>query len=84
FSDFDTDEIATYEEVELFSPKQPLKVFRPIIFIGPPGVGRNELKRRLRASNPNHFEEVVPCKLVISIKLCHNAIRKIHHINSFP
>ncbi|KAK0067259.1 MAGUK p55 subfamily member 7 isoform X2, partial [Biomphalaria pfeifferi] len=60
FSDFDTDEIATYEEVELFSPKQPLKVFRPIIFIGPPGVGRNELKRRLRASNPNHFEEVVP------------------------
>lgn len=51
---------------------------------GPPGVGRNELKRRLRASNPNHFEEVVPCKLVISIKLCHNAIRKIHHINGFP
>ncbi|KAH9491777.1 MAGUK p55 sub member 7, partial [Bulinus truncatus] len=60
FSDFDTDEIPTYEEVELYCPKQPLKYFRPIIFIGPPGVGRNELKRRLKASNPNHFDEVVP------------------------
>ncbi|CAL1543620.1 unnamed protein product, partial [Lymnaea stagnalis] len=58
--EFDTDEIPTYEEVELYRPKHPLKVFRPIIFIGPPGVGRNELKRRLKASNPNHFEEVVP------------------------
>ncbi|BFZ21727.1 hypothetical protein BsWGS_24765 [Bradybaena similaris] len=58
--DFDTDEIPTYEEVELYRPKQPLRVFRPIIFIGPPGVGRNELKRRLKASNPNHFVEVVP------------------------
>ncbi|XP_059176365.1 MAGUK p55 subfamily member 7-like, partial [Physella acuta] len=60
FSDFDTDEIPTYEEVELYRPKKPLKSFRPIILIGPPGVGRNELKRRLKASNPNHFEEVVP------------------------
>ncbi|GFN83727.1 hypothetical protein PoB_001023300 [Plakobranchus ocellatus] len=60
FSDFDTDEIPTYEEVELYHPKHPLKIFRPIIFIGPPGVGRNELKRRLKASNPQHFEEVVP------------------------
>ncbi|KAK3798965.1 hypothetical protein RRG08_009159 [Elysia crispata] len=60
FSDFDTDEIPTYEEVELYRPKQPLKVFRPIIFIGPPGIGRNELKRRLKASSPQHFEEVVP------------------------
>lgn len=34
FSDFDTDEIPTYEEVELYRPKQPLRVFRPIIFIG--------------------------------------------------
>ncbi|RUS73839.1 hypothetical protein EGW08_018407 [Elysia chlorotica] len=58
--DFDTDEIPTYEEVELYRPKQPLKIFRPIIFIGPPGIGRNELKRRLKASNPQHFEEVVP------------------------
>ncbi|GFR79156.1 MAGUK p55 subfamily member 7 [Elysia marginata] len=27
---------------------------------GPPGIGRNELKRRLKASNPQHFDEVVP------------------------
>ncbi|XP_012936845.1 MAGUK p55 subfamily member 7 isoform X2 [Aplysia californica] len=60
FSEYDTDEIPTYEEVELYRPIHPLKIFRPIIFIGPPGVGRNELKRRLKASNPQHFEEVVP------------------------
>ena len=34
FSEYDTDEIPTYEEVELFSPRQPLKTFRPIVFIG--------------------------------------------------
>ena len=35
-----------------------------IMFTGAPGVGRNELKRRLKASNPMHFQEVVPCELL--------------------
>ena len=30
------------------------------IYLGPPGVGRNELKRRLLASNPSHFKATVP------------------------
>ncbi|KAK7111428.1 MAGUK p55 subfamily member 7-like [Littorina saxatilis] len=58
FTDFDTDEIPAYEEVELYMPKP--KQYRPIVLIGPSGIGRNELKRRLRASNPLHFDEVVP------------------------
>ena len=33
-----------------------------IFILGPPAVGRNELKRRLMAYAPNRFEEVVPCK----------------------
>ena len=38
-------------------------ILAKIIFIlGPPAVGRNELKRRLMAYAPNRFEEVVPCK----------------------
>ncbi len=34
FSEYDTDEIPTYEEVEMFYPKYPLRLFRPIVFIG--------------------------------------------------
>ena len=30
--------------------------------IGPPGVGRNELKRRLIASDPEHFASAIPRK----------------------
>ncbi|KAK7507133.1 hypothetical protein BaRGS_00001068 [Batillaria attramentaria] len=58
FNDYDTDEIPAYDEVELYIPKP--RHYRPIVLIGAPGVGRNELKRRLKASNPGHFEEVVP------------------------
>ncbi|XP_041374840.1 MAGUK p55 subfamily member 7-like [Gigantopelta aegis] len=56
--DYDTEEIPTYEEVELHHMKP--RTFRPIVLIGPSGVGCNELKRRLKASNPCHFHEVVP------------------------
>ncbi|XP_067687631.1 MAGUK p55 subfamily member 7-like isoform X2 [Haliotis asinina] len=56
--EYDTDEIPTYEEVEQYQPK-PNRC-RPIVLIGPAGVGCNELKRRLKASNPVHFLEAVP------------------------
>ncbi|XP_071103317.1 MAGUK p55 subfamily member 7-like isoform X3 [Haliotis cracherodii] len=55
---YDTDEIPTYEEVEQYQPKPNKR--RPIVLIGPAGVGCNELKRRLKASNPVHFLEAVP------------------------
>uniref|UniRef100_A0A182P885 MAGUK p55 subfamily member 7 n=1 Tax=Anopheles epiroticus TaxID=199890 RepID=A0A182P885_9DIPT len=45
--DFDREMIATYEEVAKLYPRPG--VFRPIVLIGAPGVGRNELKRRLVA-----------------------------------
>ncbi|XP_076087632.1 MAGUK p55 subfamily member 7-like [Mytilus galloprovincialis] len=57
-SDFDLGEIPTYEDVELLPPNSIHK--RPLVLIGAPKVGRNELKRRLMVSNPGHFEDVVP------------------------
>ncbi|XP_053385588.1 MAGUK p55 subfamily member 7-like isoform X2 [Mercenaria mercenaria] len=56
--EYDIEDIPTYEEVELFQPTQDR--FRPVVLIGPPGVGRNELKRRVMVYAPDTFEEVVP------------------------
>ncbi|XP_072032112.1 MAGUK p55 subfamily member 7-like isoform X2 [Amphiura filiformis] len=56
--EFDPQEIVTYEEVIKVYP-DPRKP-RPIVLIGPPGVGRNELKRRLVASDPTHFASAIP------------------------
>lgn len=47
-----------YESVSLLYPKQSL--IRPVVLIGPPGVGRNELKKRLIASNSDHYGASVP------------------------
>lgn len=56
--EYDIDDIPTYEEVELFQP--PPDKFRPVVLIGPSGVGRNELKRRLMSYAPDLFEEIIP------------------------
>ncbi|XP_014206503.1 MAGUK p55 subfamily member 7 isoform X2 [Copidosoma floridanum] len=56
--DFDREEIATYEEVAKLYPRPGL--YRPVVLIGPPGVGRNELKRRLMATNPDKYRTPVP------------------------
>ncbi|XP_054707108.1 LOW QUALITY PROTEIN: MAGUK p55 subfamily member 7-like [Uloborus diversus] len=56
--DFDREEIATYEEVAKLYPRPG--IHRPIILIGPPGVGRNELKRRLIAFDSDHFRQTIP------------------------
>lgn len=58
--DFDREEIPTYEEVAKLFPRPG--VYRPIILIGPPGVGRNELRRRLIATDPEKFRTPTPCK----------------------
>nr|CRZ21795.1 BMA-MAGU-1 [Brugia malayi] len=47
-----------YESVSLLYPKQSL--IRPIVLIGPPGVGRNELKKRLIAINSDRYATSVP------------------------
>jgi len=56
--DFDRQEIATYEEVARLLPHPAVP--RPIVLIGPPGVGRNELKRRLIALDPDKFRTTIP------------------------
>ena len=59
--DFDREEIPTYEEVARLFPRPG--VFRPIVLIGPPGVGRNELKRRLMALESERYKATIPRKL---------------------
>lgn len=58
--DFDREMIATYEEVAKLYPRPG--VYRPVVLIGAPGVGRNELRRRLVARDPEKFRSPVPCK----------------------
>lgn len=58
--DFDREEIATYEEVVKLYPRPGL--LRPLVLIGPPGIGRNELKRRLMITNPEKFRTPTPCE----------------------
>ena len=59
-TEHDQDEIFTYEEVEKCYPK--IGRYRPIVLVGPPGVGRNELRKRLTATNTNHFKSTIPCE----------------------
>ncbi|XP_011192752.2 MAGUK p55 subfamily member 7 isoform X4 [Zeugodacus cucurbitae] len=56
--DFDREMIATYEEVAKLYPRPG--VYRPVVLIGAPGVGRNELRRRLVARDPEKFRSPVP------------------------
>ena len=63
--EFDREEIPTYEEVARLFPRPG--VFRPIVLIGPPGVGRNELKRRIMALEPERYKPTIPRKFFIFI-----------------
>ncbi|CAL1687331.1 unnamed protein product [Lasius platythorax] len=56
--DFDREEVPTYEEVAKLYPRPGL--YRPVVLIGPPGVGRNELKRRLMATDAEKYKTPVP------------------------
>ncbi len=58
--DYDREEIPTYEEVVKLYPRPGF--LRPLVLIGPPGIGRNELKRRLMITNPEKFRTPTPCK----------------------
>lgn len=56
--DFDREEVPTYEEVAKLYPRPGLS--RPIVLIGAPGVGRNELRRRLIAMDPEKYHIPIP------------------------
>ncbi|KAL3284797.1 hypothetical protein HHI36_018938 [Cryptolaemus montrouzieri] len=56
--DFDREQIPTYEEVAKLYPRPG--IYRPIVLIGAPGIGRNELKRRLIDTNPIKYKTPIP------------------------
>lgn len=58
--DFDREEVPTYEEVAKLYPRPGLA--RPIVLIGAPGVGRNELRRRLIATDTEKYRTPIPCE----------------------
>ncbi|KAL4717567.1 hypothetical protein ACJJTC_000716 [Scirpophaga incertulas] len=56
--DYDREMIPTYEEVARLYPRPGL--VRPIVLVGAPGVGRNELRRRLISTDPEKYVTPVP------------------------
>nr|CAD7265634.1 unnamed protein product [Timema shepardi] len=55
--DYDADEILTYEEVLLYYPRANHK--RPVVLIGPPNIGRHELRQRLMEDS-ERFAAAIP------------------------
>lgn len=65
--DYDSEEVLTYEEVALYYPRADHK--RPIVLIGPPNIGRHELRQRLMHDS-ERFAAAIPRKYMhISMKL---------------
>ncbi|XP_065160532.1 MAGUK p55 subfamily member 7 isoform X4 [Atheta coriaria] len=56
--DFDREQIPTYEEVAKLYPRPG--IYRPIVLIGAPGIGRNELRRRLIDTHPEKYKSPIP------------------------
>ena len=59
FPDYDSEEVLTYEEVALYYPRANHK--RPIVLIGPPNIGRHELRQRLMQDSEK-FAAAIPRK----------------------
>ena len=57
--DIEADEILTYEEVALYYPRNERK--RPVVLIGPPNIGRHELRQRLMLDT-DRFAAAIPRK----------------------
>ena len=57
----DAEEIVTYEEVALYYPRANVK--RPVVLIGPPNIGRHELRQKLMEGDVQRFAAAVPRKL---------------------
>jgi len=56
--EIDTEDILTYEEVTRYYPQPNRK--RPIVLIGPPDVGRKELRQRLLIADNERFAAAIP------------------------
>lgn len=57
--EYEPEEILTYEEVALYYPRANSK--RPIVLIGPPNIGRHELRQRLMEDS-ERFAAAIPRK----------------------
>lgn len=57
--EYEPEEILTYEEVALYYPRANNK--RPIVLIGPPNIGRHELRQRLMEDS-ERFAAAIPRK----------------------
>ncbi|XP_043593463.1 uncharacterized protein LOC122572509 isoform X14 [Bombus pyrosoma] len=55
--DYDSEEVLTYEEVALYYPRANHK--RPVVLIGPPNIGRHELRQRLMQDS-ERFAAAIP------------------------
>lgn len=55
----DNEEILTYEEVALYYPRADRK--RPVVLIGPPNIGRHELRQKLM-HDADRFAAAIPRK----------------------
>ena len=55
----DAEEIIAYEEVALYYPRSERK--RPVVLIGPPNIGRHELRQRLM-QDTDRFAAAIPRK----------------------
>lgn len=53
----DAEDVVTYEEVALYYPRADRK--RPVVLIGPPNIGRHELRQRLM-QDTNRFAAAIP------------------------
>lgn len=71
FPDYESEEILTYEEVALYYPRANHK--RPVVLIGPPNIGRHELRQRLMEDS-ERFAAAIPRKILnISFNLSSNS-----------
>ena len=57
----DAEEIIAYEEVALYYPRADRK--RPVVLIGPPNIGRHELRQRLM-QDTDRFAAAIPRKFL--------------------
>ena len=57
----DAEDVVTYEEVALYYPRADRK--RPVVLIGPPNIGRHELRQRLM-QDTNRFAAAIPRKFL--------------------